>query len=136
VINTLGILYSLFYLSPQIFVCDFVLIIFPNTPRSRLPNVFTTGESRLLCVVTTEEVRPPDVFTTGELRLPGEFITGESLKGLSFKKLILDYFNYLVTCDLCWIKWPYSRDANRLPGAFMAGELIMNTCAQQKNRAC
>ncbi len=53
-------------------------MLVPNTPRSRLPGVFITGELRLPGVFTTGELRLPSVFTTGESRLPGVFITGES----------------------------------------------------------
>ncbi len=55
-------------------------MLVPNTPRSRLPGVFITGESRLPGVFTTGELRLPSVFTTGESRLLGVFITGESFQ--------------------------------------------------------
>jgi hypothetical protein len=53
-------------------------MLVPNTPSSRLPSVFITGQLRLPSVFTTGESRLPDVFTTGESRLPGVFTTGES----------------------------------------------------------
>jgi hypothetical protein len=53
-------------------------MLVPNTPRSRLPGVFITGESRLPGVFTHGELRLPGVLINGVSRLPGVFITGES----------------------------------------------------------
>jgi hypothetical protein len=115
-----------------------------STLRSRLPGVLITGESRLPCVFITGELRLPGVFTTGELRLPSVFITGESfghrgvillilrsiqqpLKGMSFLKLSVVYFNSLGTCDLCLQKLHNLKDSYWLLGVFVAGESISNT---------
>ncbi len=78
-INTLRSLDSLVYLFPW-YSCKPVLMLVPNTPRSRLPGVFITVESRFPSVFTTGELRLPGVFTTGESILPDVFITGESFR--------------------------------------------------------
>jgi hypothetical protein len=54
---TLGILYSLVYLSVEKNFCKPDLMLFPNTARSRLPGVLITGESRLCSVFTTVQSR-------------------------------------------------------------------------------
>jgi hypothetical protein len=51
----------------------------------------------------------------------------QSLKGLSFDKSSVGYFNSLGTCDLCLQKLPNLKDSNRLPGVFITGESITNT---------
>ncbi len=51
----------------------------------------------------------------------------QSLKGLSFYKSSVGYFNSLGKCDLNLQKLPNIKDSNRLPGVFIAGESIMNT---------
>ncbi len=51
----------------------------------------------------------------------------QSLKGVSFQKSSVGYLNSLGTCDLCLQKLPNLKDSNRLPGVFIAGELITNT---------
>ncbi len=74
--------------------CKPVLMLVPNTPRSRLPGVFITGESRLHDVFTTGESRLPDVFTTRESRLPSVFITGVSFRTLGSR---FTYFKEHIT---------------------------------------
>jgi hypothetical protein len=49
----------------------------------------------------------------------------QSLKGLSFLKSTVGYFNYLVTCNLCLQILHKLRDFNRLPG--VPRESITNT---------
>jgi hypothetical protein len=69
VINTLGSLYSVVFLSPENFLKSILMLVL-NTPRSHL-GVFITGESRILGVFTTTgESRILAVFITGKLRLP------------------------------------------------------------------
>jgi hypothetical protein len=116
VINTLRSPYSLVYLWPAVACSD----AFLNTPRSRLPSIFITGESRL-----------PGVFTTGESNSAVCSPQGSQCSSayssqlscfIDFKErtTILNWtiilkidcsflYNYLETCELCSKKLPYKR---------------------------
>ncbi len=113
-------------------------MLVPNTPRSRLPGVFITGESRLPTVFTRGKLRLPGASTRGESRLLSVFITrsrfghrgvvlltfrsiAQSLKGMLFWKLTAGYFNYLGTCDLCFKKLLYPRIISDFPVYLSSG---------------
>jgi hypothetical protein len=129
VMNTLGSLYSLVFVSPESFFVNLFWCLFkiPQEVDSRC--IHHRGVDTPQCIHRRVIETPPCIHHEESFGTLGSRLTvfkehPTIFKGNDILKLTVRYLSYLRSCDLCLKKWPYPKDSTWLPGVFITASQL------------